>query len=128
MQGIKLELFIFDTLPMAEKLSLMEVPRDCEFAPVKNAPGSASDSPDTARQAIMSLHKRSASVLHTFEHVVKKLVVLLSSHRLVWSRQLWILDTGHNTLRRLCTTYALFAYGLPALRSVLGSKGTLGVL
>lgn len=58
MQGIKLELFIFDTLPMAKSVSLMEVPRDSEFAPVKNAPGSASDSPDTARQAIMSLHKR----------------------------------------------------------------------
>ena len=57
-QGIKLELFIFDTLPMAKQLSLMEVPRKSEFAPVKNAPGSPSDSPDTARQAIMSLHKK----------------------------------------------------------------------
>lgn len=40
----------------------MEVARDSEFAPVKNAPGSSSDSPDTARHAILSLHQRSALV------------------------------------------------------------------
>lgn len=57
-QGVKLELFIFDTFPMAQRVSLMEVARGSEFAPVKNAPGSASDSPDTARQAILSLHQR----------------------------------------------------------------------
>ena len=40
-QGIKLELFIFDTFPLAEpgKVALMEVDRAAEFAPVKNAPG-----------------------------------------------------------------------------------------
>ena len=59
MQGVKLELFIFDTFPMAQQVALMEVARDSEFAPVKNAPGSPSDSPDTARQAILSLHQRS---------------------------------------------------------------------
>lgn len=57
-QGVKLELFIFDTFPMAQQVTLMEVARDSEFAPVKNAPGSASDSPDTARHAILSLHQR----------------------------------------------------------------------
>ena len=63
LQGVKLELFIFDTFPLAQRVSLMEVAREAEFAPVKNAPGSASDSPDTARQAILSLHQRSASVM-----------------------------------------------------------------
>ena len=63
-QGVKLELFIFDTFPMAQRVSLMEVARDSEFAPVKNAPGSASDSPDTARQAILSLHQRSGLVAY----------------------------------------------------------------
>ena len=58
MQGVKLELFIFDTFPMAQQVSLMEVPRASQFAPVKNAPGSSSDSPDTARQAILSLHQQ----------------------------------------------------------------------
>ncbi len=42
---------------MAAKPALLEVQRAEEFAPVKNAPGSASDSPDTARQAILTLHK-----------------------------------------------------------------------
>lgn len=55
---MKLELFIFDTFPMAQQVSLMEVARASEFAPVKNAPGSASDAPDHAKQAIMSLHQR----------------------------------------------------------------------
>lgn len=32
--------------------------RDEEFAPVKNAPGSLSDSPDTARSAISKLHRK----------------------------------------------------------------------
>ena len=63
-QGVKLELFIFDTFPMAQRVALMEVARDSEFAPVKNAPGSASDSPDTARLAILSLHQRSVHCMH----------------------------------------------------------------
>ncbi|PNW81173.1 hypothetical protein CHLRE_07g345300v5 [Chlamydomonas reinhardtii] len=55
--GVKLELFIFDTFPLAgERTALVEVDRREEFAPVKNAPGSASDSPDTARAALLSLH------------------------------------------------------------------------
>lgn len=56
MQGIKLELFIFDVFPMADRIGLMEVARDEQFAPVKNAPGSSVDSPDTARAAVLKLH------------------------------------------------------------------------
>lgn len=56
--GIKLELFIFDAFPKAKTVALMEVSRDDQFAPVKNAPGSETDSPDTARAAIMKLHRR----------------------------------------------------------------------
>ena len=58
MQGVKLELFIFDTFPLAASTALLEVRREEEFAPVKNAPGSATDSPDTARAAIMALHRK----------------------------------------------------------------------
>ena len=47
--GIKLEGFIFDVFPLAEKMAVLEAPRAAEFAPVKNAPGSPTDSPDTAR-------------------------------------------------------------------------------
>ena len=47
--GIKLETFIFDVFEAADVVAGLEVVREDEFAPVKNAPGSASDSPDTAR-------------------------------------------------------------------------------
>jgi len=47
--GIKLESFIFDIFPLSEQMGVLDCERDQEFAPVKNAPGSASDSPDTAR-------------------------------------------------------------------------------
>ena len=55
-QGVKLELFIFDTFPLASRAALLEVAREEEFAPVKNAPGSAADTPESARDAILSLH------------------------------------------------------------------------
>ncbi len=67
MQGMKLELFIFDTFPLAERVALLEVHRHEEFAPVKNAPGSASDSPDTARQAILKLHTKYDPSLNTLQ-------------------------------------------------------------
>ena len=60
MQGFKLEQFIFDPFPHAQTQVLVEVARDEQFAPVKNAPGSESDSPDTARAAVLALHTRSA--------------------------------------------------------------------
>jgi len=47
--GIKLESFIFDIFPLSERMAVLDTVRDQEFAPVKNAPGSPSDSPDTAR-------------------------------------------------------------------------------
>jgi UDP-N-acetylglucosamine pyrophosphorylase len=60
LQGVKLELFIFDTFPLAENVALLEARREEEFAPVKNAPGAPSDSPDTARRAILQLHQKCA--------------------------------------------------------------------
>jgi UDP-N-acetylglucosamine/UDP-N-acetylgalactosamine diphosphorylase len=47
--GVKLEMFVFDVFTLAERWAVMESLREDEFAPVKNAPGSATDSPDTAR-------------------------------------------------------------------------------
>jgi UDP-N-acetylglucosamine/UDP-N-acetylgalactosamine diphosphorylase len=66
--GYKLEMFIFDVFPAASRWGVMEVSREDEFAPVKNAPGDASDSPDTARalltaQATRWLEAVGASVL-----------------------------------------------------------------
>lgn len=56
--GIKLELFIFDTFRHAKSMVALEVPRDEEFAPVKNPPGAKDDSPDTARQLINALSRK----------------------------------------------------------------------
>jgi UDP-N-acetylglucosamine/UDP-N-acetylgalactosamine diphosphorylase len=50
--GIKLESFIFDIFPLSERMAVLDVERDEEFSPVKNYPGSPSDSPDTAQQHI----------------------------------------------------------------------------
>jgi UDP-N-acetylglucosamine pyrophosphorylase len=56
--GVKLEQFIFDPFPLAQRFVLFEVLRASEFAPVKNASGAGvSDSPETARLALMRLHR-----------------------------------------------------------------------
>ncbi|KAG7391794.1 hypothetical protein PHYPSEUDO_003414 [Phytophthora pseudosyringae] len=56
--GVKLETFIFDVFPLSKSMKVLGVAREDEFAPVKNAPGAASDSPDTARQLISEQCKR----------------------------------------------------------------------
>jgi UDP-N-acetylglucosamine/UDP-N-acetylgalactosamine diphosphorylase len=55
--GIKLESFIFDVFPLSTNMAILEVEREAEFAPVKNPPGSSSDSPDTARSKLSTLAK-----------------------------------------------------------------------
>ena len=50
--GIKLETFIFDALPMASKSVILETKRSEEFAPVKNATGV--DSVETAREMMIA--------------------------------------------------------------------------
>lgn len=56
--GLKLESFIFDVFPMSEKMAVLDVDRSLEFGPVKNKPGSDSDSPDTARKLISEMAKK----------------------------------------------------------------------
>ena len=56
--GIKLEAFIFDTYKYAKSVCVVRGDRALDFAPVKNAEGAGKDSPDTAREAILSLHAR----------------------------------------------------------------------
>lgn len=55
--GLKLETFIFDVFPFSENMAVLDVDRSMEFAPVKNKPGSPSDSPDTARALISAMSK-----------------------------------------------------------------------
>jgi len=52
--GIKLEMFIFDVFPYAKKFVALEVLREDEFSPLKNAKGA--DSPVTTRNDINKLH------------------------------------------------------------------------
>lgn len=51
----KFETFVFDAIPLAERSCCMEIAREEEFAPVKNKEGP--DSPDTARRALIDLHR-----------------------------------------------------------------------
>jgi len=53
--GIKLEQFVFDCFPRLEmdKFACLEVRREDEFSPLKNAKGTGEDDPDTSRKAIM---------------------------------------------------------------------------
>jgi UDP-N-acetylglucosamine/UDP-N-acetylgalactosamine diphosphorylase len=54
--GYKLERFLFDALPAADRVAILEIAREDEYAPVKNAEGS--DSPETARRGLDALARR----------------------------------------------------------------------
>ncbi|KAM3369579.1 hypothetical protein ACQJBY_017463 [Aegilops geniculata] len=56
--GLKLEQFIFDAFNYSPSTTLFEVLREEEFAPVKNANGSAYDTPDSAKLMLLRLHSR----------------------------------------------------------------------
>lgn len=58
--GIKLEQFVFDCFPFLsmDKFACMEVKREDEFSPLKNAKGTGEDDPDTSRQDILQQGKR----------------------------------------------------------------------
>lgn len=56
--ALKLERFIFDLLPFAEKTLTVEAPREDVFAPVKNSPQESANTPRTSRHGISCLHKR----------------------------------------------------------------------
>jgi UDP-N-acetylglucosamine/UDP-N-acetylgalactosamine diphosphorylase len=50
--GIKLETFVFDALPLAERSIILETVREQEFAPVKDAHGA--DSPETTMKIMVA--------------------------------------------------------------------------
>ncbi|TFY73642.1 hypothetical protein EWM64_g10372 [Hericium alpestre] len=56
--GMKLELFVFDVFPFTKHFAVFEVARDEEFSPLKNAPGTGSDDPETSRRDLLSQHRR----------------------------------------------------------------------
>lgn len=61
--GIKLEQFVFDVFPTLKfdgpepQFAMMEVLRSQEFSPLKNAPGSKEDSPETSRAHLLAQSK-----------------------------------------------------------------------
>jgi len=56
--GMKLEMFVFDVFPFTERFAVLEVEREEEFSPLKNAPGTGSDDPETSRRDLLAQHKR----------------------------------------------------------------------
>ncbi len=56
--AIKFEKFIFDLLPAAERAFVMEVDPQVCFAPVKNAPGEKTDTPESVQRQMIHLHAR----------------------------------------------------------------------
>ncbi|MEN6450606.1 MAG: UDPGP type 1 family protein [Thermoguttaceae bacterium] len=55
--ALKFERFIFDLMPLARGAIVVEVNPAVAFAPLKNASGSKSDTPETARAAMAALHR-----------------------------------------------------------------------
>ncbi|KAL9027392.1 MAG: hypothetical protein Q9196_004069 [Gyalolechia fulgens] len=58
--GIKLEQFVFDVFPLIslDKFACMEVEREDEFSPLKNAKGTGEDDPDTSKRDILNQGRR----------------------------------------------------------------------
>ncbi|KAH7320146.1 nucleotide-diphospho-sugar transferase [Stachybotrys elegans] len=58
--GIKLEQFVFDVFPMLslDKFACFEVRREDEFSPLKNAPNTGEDDPQTSKRDIMTQGQR----------------------------------------------------------------------
>ncbi len=54
--AIKFERFIFDLLPSARNAVVVEVDIENHYAPLKNAPGSETDSPETVKRDISRMH------------------------------------------------------------------------
>ncbi|CAO3595753.1 unnamed protein product [Absidia cylindrospora] len=66
--GMKLECFVFDVFPYANNLSVLEVDRKEEFSPLKNAPGSGADCPETSRRDIIAQQAR--FIINAGGHIV----------------------------------------------------------
>ncbi|KAI0720058.1 nucleotide-diphospho-sugar transferase [Cerioporus squamosus] len=56
--GMKLEMFVFDVFPFTQHFAVLEVARADEFSPLKNAPGTGADDPETSRRDLLAQHRR----------------------------------------------------------------------
>ena len=55
--AIKFERFIFDLMPRARNAIVVEVDPAAAFAPLKNAPGAKSDTPESVRRQMSAFHR-----------------------------------------------------------------------
>jgi len=55
--GVKLEKFVFDVFRFAKKLAVVQVSRESDFAPLKNASAAGKDCVETCRAALYALHR-----------------------------------------------------------------------
>lgn len=56
--GMKLEQFVFDVFPFVRAFALLEVERAREFSPLKNAPGTGVDDPQTSVRDLLREQRR----------------------------------------------------------------------
>jgi len=56
--AVKFERFIFDLMPAAKNAVVVEIDPAEGFAPLKNAPGAESDTPEAVRRAMAAQHRR----------------------------------------------------------------------
>lgn len=56
--GMKLELFVFDVFPFTKTMAVLESARSTDFSPLKNAPGTGADDPETSRRDLLAEQKR----------------------------------------------------------------------
>lgn len=83
--GVKLETFVFDALPMAENAMLLRTERSQEFAPVKNASGT--DSPEVTRRMMTEraadwLERAGVSIPHRKDHSIDCVIEMAPSFAL----------------------------------------------
>lgn len=76
--GMKLELFVFDVFPFTQEFNVLEVERHEEFSPLKNAPGTGVDDPETSRKDLLSQQKR--FLLHAGAMVKDGVEIEVSPH------------------------------------------------
>ncbi|KAK4698862.1 UDP-N-acetylglucosamine/UDP-N-acetylgalactosamine diphosphorylase, partial [Phenoliferia sp. Uapishka_3] len=56
--GMKLEAFVFDVFPFTKSMAILEVARETDFSPLKNAPGTGADDPETSRRDLLKEQKK----------------------------------------------------------------------